>query len=61
MTVYSHFSSCICCTDDLLSDDEKCPVFHDGCYLQCTHQQFYQRFLSTHVRFRGIAGIAIAS
>ena len=31
MTIYSHFSNCsvICCTDALLSDNEKCPVFHD--------------------------------
>ena len=37
MIVNSHFSNCsvICCTDDLLPNHKKCPVFHDGYYLQC--------------------------
>ena len=38
ITIYSQFNnySVICCTDALLSDDEKCPKFHDGYNLQCT-------------------------
>ena len=36
MTVNSHsVTSVICCSDALQPNHKKCPVFHDGYYLQC--------------------------